>query len=63
LLTSSALALKLPKCSNTILIDDAMQSLEQYPSTKLDRPVDPENVLYLLYTSGSTENRELKNNE
>lgn len=54
LLTSSALALKLPKCSNTILIDDAMQSLEQYPSTKLDRYVDPENVLYLLYTSGST---------
>ncbi|MEZ7503926.1 amino acid adenylation domain-containing protein [Flavobacterium sp. Arc2] len=54
LLTSSALALTLPKCSNTILIDDAIQSLDQYPSTKLDRYVDPENVLYLLYTSGST---------
>lgn len=54
LLTSEALSLKLPKCSNTILIDDAIQSLDQYPSTKLQRYVDPENVLYLLYTSGST---------
>ncbi|HQK40838.1 MAG TPA: AMP-binding protein, partial [Flavobacterium alvei] len=54
LLTSKALSLSLPKSSNTILIDDAMQSLNQYPSTKLERYVDPENVLYLLYTSGST---------
>ena len=54
LLTSKSLSLSLPKCSNTILIDDALQSLEQYPSTKLQRYVDPENVLYLLYTSGST---------
>lgn len=54
LLTSEALALKLPKCSTTILIDNAMQSLDQYPSTKLEKEVDPENILYLLYTSGST---------
>jgi amino acid adenylation domain-containing protein len=54
LLTSKKLSLSLPKCSNTILIDDAIQSLDQYPSTKLERFVDPENVLYLLYTSGST---------
>ncbi|MBP0903701.1 amino acid adenylation domain-containing protein [Mariniflexile gromovii] len=54
LLTSKALSLSLPKCSNTILIDDAMESLSQYPETKLERFVDPENVLYLLYTSGST---------
>ena len=54
LLTSKVLSLSLPKCSNTILIDDAMQSLAQFPSTKLQRYVDPENVLYLLYTSGST---------
>jgi amino acid adenylation domain-containing protein len=54
LLTSKALSLKLPKCSNTILIDDAIQSLDQYPSTKLQTYVNPENVLYLLYTSGST---------
>jgi amino acid adenylation domain-containing protein len=54
LLTSKALSLSLPKSSNTILMDDAMQSLDQYPSTKLERYVDPENVLYLLYTSGST---------
>ena len=54
LLTSKALSLTLPKCSNTILIDDAMESLEQYPITKLQKEVNPENVLYLLYTSGST---------
>lgn len=54
LLTSKALSLTLPKCSNTLLIDDAMASLEQYASTKLPTEVNPENVLYLLYTSGST---------
>lgn len=54
LVTSKALSLILPKCSNTLLIDDAMASLEQYPSTKLPKEVNPENVLYLLYTSGST---------
>jgi len=54
LVTSKALSLTLPKCPNTLLIDDAMASLEQYPSTKLPIEVDPENVLYLLYTSGST---------
>ena len=54
LVTSKNLALSLPKCSNTILIDDAMASLDQYPETKLETYVDPENVIYLLYTSGST---------
>jgi amino acid adenylation domain-containing protein len=54
LITSKALSLSLPKCSNTILIDDAMQSLHQFPSTKLQTTEDPENILYLLYTSGST---------
>ena len=54
LLTSKSLSLTLPKCSNTLLIDDALASLDQYPSTKLPIEVNPENVLYLLYTSGST---------
>jgi amino acid adenylation domain-containing protein len=54
LVTSKALSLTLPKCPNTLLIDDAMASLDQYPSTKLPLDVDPENILYLLYTSGST---------
>jgi amino acid adenylation domain-containing protein len=54
LLTSKSLSLTLTKCPNTLLIDDAMASLEQYPSTKLPTEVNPENVLYLLYTSGST---------
>lgn len=54
LLTSKSLSLTLPKCSNTLLINDALASLDQYPSTKLPTKVNPENVLYLLYTSGST---------
>lgn len=54
LLTGKALSLSLPKCSNTILIDDAMASLDQYPSIKLQTYVNPENIIYLLYTSGST---------
>lgn len=54
LLTSSALSTSLPKCSNTILIDDAMESLHRYPETKLKTYVNPENIIYLLYTSGST---------
>lgn len=54
LLTSKELSLRLPKCSNTILIDHAMESLDKYPTTKLEKDVNPENVLYLLYTSGST---------
>jgi len=54
LVTSKKLALSLPKCSNTILIDDAIASLDQYPATKLETFVDPENIIYLLYTSGST---------
>jgi amino acid adenylation domain-containing protein len=54
LVTSKKLALSLPKCSITILIDDAMASLDQYPETKLERFVNPENIIYLLYTSGST---------
>lgn len=54
LLTGKALSLSLPKCSNTILIDDVMQSLDQYPQTKLQTYVNPENIIYLLYTSGST---------
>lgn len=54
LVTSKKLALSLPKCSNTILIDDAIASLDQYPETKLETYVDPENIIYLLYTSGST---------
>ena len=54
LLTGKSLSLSLPKCSNTILIDDAIASLHQYPSTKLGTYVNPENIIYLLYTSGST---------
>ena len=54
LITGEALSISLPRCSNTILIEDAMASLHQYPSTKLQTSVDPENIIYLLYTSGST---------
>ncbi|NDP28716.1 MAG: amino acid adenylation domain-containing protein, partial [Flavobacterium sp.] len=54
LITGKALSISLPKCSNTILIDDAMATLHQYPSTKLQTSVDPAQIIYLLYTSGST---------
>ncbi|WP_264565379.1 non-ribosomal peptide synthetase [Flavobacterium sp. N3904] len=54
LLTSKTLYRSLPQLNNTIIIEDAIASLNQYPVTKLQTKIDPENVVYLLYTSGST---------
>ncbi|TDD95787.1 non-ribosomal peptide synthetase, partial [Flavobacterium cellulosilyticum] len=54
LLTSNTLLNALPKWSNSILIEDAITALNQYPATKLQNRVDPESIVYLLYTSGST---------
>jgi amino acid adenylation domain-containing protein len=56
LLTSKTLATSLPELANTVLIEDAMASLNQYPVTQLQTKVAPESVAYLLYTSGSTGN-------
>jgi len=54
LLTSESLSHSLPKSSKTILIEDILSSLEQYPSTPLSITVAPEKVAYIMYTSGST---------
>ncbi len=56
LLTSKALSVSLPKVASTVLIENATASLKQYPVTKLETKVDPEDFAYLLYTSGSTGN-------
>ncbi|MBB4802525.1 amino acid adenylation domain-containing protein [Flavobacterium nitrogenifigens] len=54
LLTTEALSTSLPKSSKTILIEEVLSSLDQYPSTPLSLTVSPENVAYIMYTSGST---------
>jgi amino acid adenylation domain-containing protein len=54
LLTTKDLSESLLKLADTILIEDAMASLNQYPVTKLETKVDPDDIVYILYTSGST---------
>ncbi|UFH45637.1 amino acid adenylation domain-containing protein [Flavobacterium galactosidilyticum] len=56
LLTTKDLSASLPKLANTILIEDTIASLKKYPVTKLETQVNHEEVVYLLYTSGSTGN-------
>ncbi|POY38673.1 non-ribosomal peptide synthetase [Flavobacterium alvei] len=56
LLTSKTISNSLPKLGNTILIEQAVASLNQYPVTKLQTKVTPEDLAYILYTSGSTGN-------
>jgi amino acid adenylation domain-containing protein len=56
LLTSAASAPALPQGLHTILIEEAFESLNQYSLTKLQSTVDPNEVAYLMYTSGSTGN-------
>ncbi|MBZ4033584.1 amino acid adenylation domain-containing protein [Flavobacterium sp. 17A] len=54
LLTTTSLSAILPKNSKTILIEEVLSSLEQYPSTPVSLSVAPEKVAYIMYTSGST---------
>lgn len=54
LLTSKDLSKSLPNLATTLLIEDVMVALNQFPATKLERKVDADDVVYLLYTSGST---------
>ena len=56
LITNKALSTSLPPLANTILIEDALTSLDQYTATKLQTIVNPEDIVYVLYTSGSTGN-------
>lgn len=54
LLTTESLSSSLPNSSKTILIEDVLSSLDQYPSTPLSLTVAPKKVAYIMYTSGST---------
>lgn len=56
LLTNKKLFASLPSWSNTLFIEDAIESLEDYAATPLFLTVSPDLVAYILYTSGSTGN-------
>lgn len=56
LLTSKALAESLPSWPNTLFIEDALNSLNQYATLPLPVTITPDDAAYLLYTSGSTGN-------
>lgn len=56
LLTSKSLISDLPTWSHILFIEDAIDALNQYPVTPLSLTVTPDQVVYILYTSGSTGN-------
>ena len=56
LLTSKKLAQSLPTWSKTVFIDEAMNILNQYPTSPIATTVTPNDIIYILYTSGSTGN-------
>ncbi|MFH7000352.1 amino acid adenylation domain-containing protein [Flavobacterium sp. FlaQc-57] len=56
LLTSKTLFASLPSWPQTLFIEDAIDSLDQYSTQPLANTVSPENMAYILYTSGSTGN-------
>jgi len=56
LLTSKTLFASLPSWPQTLFIEDAMDSLDEYSTLPLPETVSPENIVYILYTSGSTGN-------
>lgn len=54
LLTTKTISESLPKKLKTILIEDILVSLVQYPDTSAGNSVTPKAVAYIIYTSGST---------
>jgi amino acid adenylation domain-containing protein len=56
LLTNKTLFASLPSWTQSLFIEDAIDSLDQYSSLPLPNIVSPENIAYILYTSGSTGN-------
>ncbi|WP_082577812.1 non-ribosomal peptide synthetase [Flavobacterium sp. Root186] len=56
LLTSKTLFASLPSWPLTLFIEDAMESLNHYDASPLSSIVSPDNIAYILYTSGSTGN-------
>lgn len=56
LLTSKTLFASLPSWPHTLFIEDAIDSLNQYPTSPLPFMVNTDSIAYILYTSGSTGN-------
>ncbi|REH01873.1 non-ribosomal peptide synthetase [Flavobacterium aquicola] len=56
LLTNKKLAESLPAWPNTLFIEDAMDSLNQYSILPVLSTISSDDVAYILYTSGSTGN-------
>jgi amino acid adenylation domain-containing protein len=56
LITSKLAATSLPNWSHTLFIEEAMSTLEQHPISQLTTTVTPDDLAYILYTSGSTGN-------
>jgi len=56
LITSKIVAASLPTWPHTLFIEEAMSVLDQYTTSPLSTTVTPDDVIYLLYTSGSTGN-------
>ena len=54
LLTTQELSTSLPNSSKTILIEDILSALEQYPITPISLIVPQTATAYMMYTSGST---------
>lgn len=56
LITSKTLFASLPSWPQTLFIEDIIESLDEYSTLPLSYTVSPENMAYILYTSGSTGN-------
>ncbi|WP_348825753.1 condensation domain-containing protein, partial [Flavobacterium aestuarii] len=56
LLTSKTLAGVLPQWPHTLFIEDAMDSSHQFSDIPISYSVTPDDLAYILYTSGSTGN-------
>lgn len=54
LLTTKSLVASLPNYSKTIVIEDALAALDQYPSVPVSASVSYDAAAYIMYTSGST---------
>ncbi|SHM42013.1 type I polyketide synthase [Flavobacterium saccharophilum] len=54
LLTTKSIVASLPLYSKTILLEDALSAMEEYPILPVSVTVSNETVAYMMYTSGST---------
>ncbi|MEZ7503927.1 amino acid adenylation domain-containing protein [Flavobacterium sp. Arc2] len=56
LLTHKSLYQSLPSWPNTLFIEEAMNTLDHYPTVSIDFTISTDDLVYILYTSGSTGN-------